>query len=60
MRRFGRPWLTITTSSTAVGGKSIHSRATSLSDQQLGTVVIGGSQAGLAVGYHLGQRELLL
>jgi putative flavoprotein involved in K+ transport len=29
-----------------------------LSDQQLGTVVIGGSQAGLAVGYHLRQRGL--
>jgi putative flavoprotein involved in K+ transport len=29
-----------------------------LSDQQLGTVVIGGSQAGLAVGYHLRQRDL--
>jgi hypothetical protein len=27
MRRFGRPWLTITTSSTAVGGKSIDLRA---------------------------------
>jgi putative flavoprotein involved in K+ transport len=27
-------------------------------DQQLGTVVIGGSQAGLAVGYHLKQRGL--
>jgi putative flavoprotein involved in K+ transport len=27
-------------------------------DQQLGTVVIGGSQAGLAVGYHLMQRRL--
>jgi putative flavoprotein involved in K+ transport len=29
-----------------------------LSDQHLGTVVIGGSQAGLAVGYHLWQRGL--
>ena len=29
-----------------------------MSDQQLGTVVIGGSQAGLAVGYHLKQRGL--
>jgi putative flavoprotein involved in K+ transport len=29
-----------------------------LSDQPLGTVVIGGSQAGMAVGYHLGQRGL--
>jgi putative flavoprotein involved in K+ transport len=29
-----------------------------LSDQQLGTVDIGGSQAGLAVGYHLRQRSL--
>lgn len=29
-----------------------------MSDQQLGTVVIGGSQAGLAVGYHLRQRRL--
>jgi len=29
-----------------------------LDDQQLGTVVIGGSQAGLAVGYHLRQRGL--
>ena len=29
-----------------------------MSDQQLGTVVIGGSQAGLAVGYHLMQRRL--
>ena len=29
-----------------------------MSDQQLGTVVIGGSQAGLAVGYYLKQRGL--
>jgi putative flavoprotein involved in K+ transport len=29
-----------------------------LSDQHLGTVVIGGSQAGLAVGYTLRQRGL--
>ena len=29
-----------------------------MSDQQLGTAVIGGSQAGLAVGYHLMQRRL--
>jgi len=29
-----------------------------LSDQHLGTVVIGGGQAGLAVGYHLRQRGL--
>jgi putative flavoprotein involved in K+ transport len=29
-----------------------------MGDQQLGTVVIGGSQAGLAVGYHLMQRGL--
>ena len=29
-----------------------------MSDQHLGTVVIGGSQAGLAVGYHLRQRDL--
>jgi putative flavoprotein involved in K+ transport len=29
-----------------------------MSDSQLGTVVIGGSQAGLAVGYHLMQRRL--
>ena len=29
-----------------------------MSDQQLGTVVIGGSQAGLAVGYHLRQQGL--
>ena len=45
-----------------VGGKSIESRADDLtidrSHQQLGTVVIGGSQAGLAVGYHLKQRSL--
>jgi len=27
-----------------------------MTDDQLGTVVIGGSQAGLAVGYHLRQR----
>src|SRR5688500_20154838 len=27
-------------------------------DQQLGTVVIGAGQAGLAVGYHLMQRRL--
>ena len=27
-----------------------------MSEQQLGTVVIGGSQAGLAVGYYLKQR----
>ncbi len=29
-----------------------------MSDQQLGIVVIGGSQAGLAVGYYLKQRQL--
>ena len=29
-----------------------------MTDRQLGTVVIGGSQAGLAVGYHLMQRRL--
>ena len=29
-----------------------------MNDQQLGTVVIGGSQAGLAVGYYLKQRGL--
>ena len=29
-----------------------------MSDQPLGTLVIGGSQAGLAVGYHLMQRRL--
>ena len=29
-----------------------------MSDQQLGTLVIGGSQAGLAVGYYLKQRGL--
>jgi putative flavoprotein involved in K+ transport len=29
-----------------------------MSDQQLGTAVIGGSQSGLAVGYHLMQRRL--
>jgi putative flavoprotein involved in K+ transport len=29
-----------------------------MTDDQLGTVVIGGSQAGLAVGYHLRQRGL--
>ena len=29
-----------------------------MTDEQLGTVVIGGSQAGLAVGYHLAQRGL--
>src|SRR5688500_10477107 len=29
-----------------------------MSDQQLGLVVIAGSQAGLAVGYHLKQRGL--
>jgi putative flavoprotein involved in K+ transport len=29
-----------------------------MSDQELGTVVVGGSQAGLAVGYHLMQRRL--
>jgi putative flavoprotein involved in K+ transport len=29
-------------------------------DQQLGTIVIGGSQAGLAVGYYLKQRDLPL
>ena len=29
-----------------------------MSDQQLGTVVIGGSQAGLAVGYYLTQHGL--
>jgi putative flavoprotein involved in K+ transport len=29
-----------------------------MSDQQLGTVVIGGSQAGLAAGYFLKQRDL--
>ena len=30
MKRFGKPWLTITTSSTAVGVKSIDSRADAL------------------------------
>ena len=29
-----------------------------MSDQQLGTVVIGGSQAGLAIGYYLKQHGL--
>jgi putative flavoprotein involved in K+ transport len=29
-----------------------------MSDQQVGTAVIGGSQAGLAVGYHLMHRRL--
>lgn len=29
-----------------------------MSVERLGTVVIGGSQAGLAVGYHLGKRHL--
>jgi putative flavoprotein involved in K+ transport len=29
-----------------------------MTDQQLGTLVVGGSQAGLAVGYHLMQRRL--
>ena len=29
-----------------------------MSDQHLGTVVIGGSQAGLAVGYYLKQHGL--
>ena len=29
-----------------------------MSDQQVGTAIIGGSQAGLAVGYHLAQRRL--
>ena len=29
-----------------------------MSDQQLGTVIIGGGQAGLAVGHHLRQRDL--
>lgn len=29
-----------------------------MSDRQLGTVVIGGSQSGLAVGYYLKQRDL--
>jgi cation diffusion facilitator CzcD-associated flavoprotein CzcO len=29
-----------------------------MSDQQLGTLVIGGSQAGLTVGYHLMRRRL--
>src|SRR5687767_4570964 len=29
-----------------------------MSEQQLGTVVIGGSQAGLAVGYYLKRRQL--
>lgn len=29
-----------------------------MSDQQTGTAVVGGSQAGLAVGYHLGRRGL--
>jgi putative flavoprotein involved in K+ transport len=37
------------------GAKSIES---SMSEQPLGTLVIGGSQAGLAVGYHLMQRRL--
>ena len=30
-----------------------------MSDQQIGTMVIGGSQAGLAVGYHLRQQTWL-
>src|SRR4029434_10840956 len=55
MRRSGRPWLIITTLWAVDGGKSCESK---MSDQQLGTVVIGGSQAGLAVGYHLRQRDL--
>jgi putative flavoprotein involved in K+ transport len=57
------------TSSTAVGGKSIELRAddlpidqwaapTSGRHQEFGTVVIGGSQSGLAVGYYLSQRGL--
>jgi putative flavoprotein involved in K+ transport len=29
-----------------------------MSDRQTGTVVIGGGQAGLAIGYHLGKRRL--
>ena len=29
-----------------------------MNDRQLGTIVIGGSQAGLAVGYYLKQRGL--
>ena len=29
-----------------------------MSDRQFGTVIIGGSQSGLAVGYHLRQRDL--
>src|SRR5688572_13643646 len=29
-----------------------------LTDRQVGTAVIGGSQAGLAVGYHLSRRRL--
>jgi hypothetical protein len=29
-----------------------------LGEQHLGTLVIGGSQSGLAVGYYLGQRAL--
>lgn len=31
-------------------------RGTTMNEQQLGTVVIGGSQTGLAVGYYLKQR----
>ena len=60
-RASGRPWLTTTSLSTAAGGRSIESRAEVLtrSDQQVGTVVIGGSQAGLAVGYHLKQQRRL-
>src|SRR4029450_4293351 len=55
MRPCGRPWLIITTLWAVDGGKSCESK---MSDQQLGTVVIGGGQAGLAVGYHLRERGL--
>jgi putative flavoprotein involved in K+ transport len=48
----------ITIPSLVVGGKSFELRADVLRDQQPATVIIGGSQSGLAVGYHLMKRGL--
>src|ERR1044072_1379071 len=55
-KRSARRWLIITTSSPAAGGKFIDSRTDMLTDQHVGTVVIGGRQGGLSVGYHRKQQ----
>jgi putative flavoprotein involved in K+ transport len=44
--------------SAGVGSTPLAKGVPQPADQQIGTVVIGGSQAGLAVGYHLRQRGL--